>query len=248
MVGDTGNTHICRHEVTVLSLVGESVGMVHKRFSRRDWFMGATLMALTGARALGRVRPGTLPRHRPASVHPPDHPPSPTWRSPARRGRTSTTGTSPGRRPSPCSTSCAPVTTSSCRWPTASCIAVTPWCPTPSCACLAVTSPPSCRSTTSASTVSSWARGSWTGSSSTRPGTCRVSARTRRPADSSKNPRTASSDCSTGTCVPILNSASTGRPRPWLSLGTKASWVTEPTVTSATGPPNRRPSSPSSPS
>ncbi|MDU1064036.1 MAG: hypothetical protein E7A56_04000 [Cutibacterium avidum] len=30
--------------------------------------------------------------------------------------------------------------------------------------------------------------------------------------------------------------------------GTKASWVTEPTVTSATGPPNRRPSSPSSPS
>lgn len=51
-----------------------------------------------------------------------------------------------------------------------------------------------------------------------------------------------------GTCVPILNSASTGRPRPWLSLGTKASWFTEPTVTSATGPPNRRPSSPSSPS
>ena len=174
--------------------------------------------------------------------------PSPTWRSPARRGRTSTTGTSPGRRPSPCSTSCAPVATSSCRWPTASCLAVTLWCPTPSCACLAVTIPSSCRSTISASTVSSWARGSWTGLSSTRPGTCRVSARTRRPADSSKSPRTASSDCSTGTCVPILNSASTGRPRPWLSLGTKASWVTEPTVTSATGPPNRRPSSPSSPS
>lgn len=93
MVGDTGNTHICRHEVTVLSLVGESVGMVHKRFSRRDWFMGATLMALTGcaenssegpraarpARSPGRRPPrmgrrpaeGRLPCRRPPRPRPP---------------------------------------------------------------------------------------------------------------------------------------------------------------------------------